>query len=58
MTRTGLSASLAACSAERITFELFGSTSTSVAGVASIAARMSAVEGFIVWPPSITRVAP
>ena len=34
---------------------MFGSTSTSVAGVASIAATMSAVDGFIVWPPSITR---
>ena len=58
MTRTGLSVSFAACSAERMTFELFGRTRTSVAGVDSIAATMSAVDGFIVWPPSITRVAP
>jgi hypothetical protein len=35
-----------------ITFPLLGSTTTSVAGVASIAARMSAVEGFIDCPPS------
>ena len=37
---------------------MFGRTSTSSPGVASIAARMSAVDGFIVWPPSITRAAP
>jgi hypothetical protein len=53
-----LSTSFAACSAERITFALFGRTSTSVAGVAWIAATISAVEGFIVWPPSITFAAP
>ena len=37
---------------------LFGRTSTSVAGVASIAATISSVDGFIVCPPSITRAAP
>ena len=56
--RTALSLSVAACSAVRITFELFGSTRTWLLGTASIAARMSAADGFIDWPPSITRVAP
>ena len=41
-----------------MTFALFGRTITSGAGVASIASRISAAEGFIVWPPSMTRVAP
>ena len=37
-----------------ITFPLFGSTSTSASSAASIAATRSAVDGFIVAPPSTT----
>ncbi len=38
-----------------ITLPLFGSTTTSAAATASIASRRSAVDGFIVVPPSTTR---
>ncbi len=47
-TSTGFSARPAACSAERMTLELFGSRTTSGADVDSIAATRSAAEGFIV----------
>jgi hypothetical protein len=58
MTRTVFSLSAAACSAVRTTFELFGRTRTVSVGTASIASRMSAADGFIDCPPSMTRVAP
>ena len=57
-TSTGFSAARAACSADRITFELFGSRSASGAATDSTAATRSAVEGFMLWPPSTTRAAP
>ena len=47
-TRAGRVASSTACCAVEMTFELFGRTSTSSAGVASIASTSSAAEGFIV----------
>ena len=46
-TRAGLDAAPTACSAARITFLLFGRTIASAAASASIAATMSAVDGFI-----------
>ena len=57
-TQTFLSASLTACSAAIIIFLLFGRTNTISAGQALIAARMSSVEGFIVWPPLTTQSTP
>ncbi len=45
----------AACSALMITFELFGRTMTLPAAASSTAARISAVAGFIVRPPSTIR---
>ncbi len=44
----------AACSAAMITFLLFGRSTTSFASAPSIAATRSAVDGFIVSPPSTT----
>ena len=53
-TRTSFDEWSAACSAAMITFLLFGSTTTSGAPAASIASTRSAVDGFIVSPPSTT----
>ena len=40
------------CSATAMMFLLLGSTTTSAAGARSTAASSSAVEGFMVWPPT------
>ena len=53
-TLAGFSESSAARSAARITFGLFGSTTTSAPGAAWMPASSSYVDGFIVEPPSTT----
>ena len=53
-TLAGFSESSAARSAARITFGLFGSTTTSMPGAAWMPASSSYVDGFIVGPPSTT----
>ena len=54
MTETGREAASAACSAVRKMFGSFGRITASRAPLASTAARSSAVDGFIVRPPSTT----
>jgi hypothetical protein len=53
----GFADAATACSAARMTFLLFGSTTASLAPKASIAAAISAVDGFMDSPPS-THAAP
>ena len=55
--RAGFDVAPTACSAARITFLLLGRTTASRAASASTAATMSAVAGFMDWPPS-TQTAP
>ena len=54
MTRTGLAAWRAACSATGMMFLLLGRMTTCSPGAASMAASRSAVDGFIDWPPLTT----
>ena len=57
-TMTLRSASFCACSDAMMMFLLLGRTSTVLAGTLWMAARMSSVEGFIVWPPLTTASTP